>query len=95
MVTYEYRCEDHGTVEVRAPIGEAAPTTPCPRCGRPAAKLLSTTHLSLAPRRLVAEIDRTAATADRPEVVTSIPTGGRRRTPMAPPLPSLQRLPRP
>jgi hypothetical protein len=43
-------------------------------------------------------IDSTRATADAPEVVTSIPRGGRinsKPTPMAPPDPRLRKLPRP
>jgi len=46
--------------------------------------------------RLMNLIDSTKATADRPEIVTSIPSDGRRRQqPMAPPDPRLQKLPRP
>jgi hypothetical protein len=41
-------------------------------------------------------IDSTKQTSETPEVVTSIPSAGRRRSqPMAPPDPRLQKLPRP
>jgi hypothetical protein len=43
-------------------------------------------------------IDSTKASADTPQVVSSIPSGGRinsKPTPMAPPDPRLQKLPRP
>jgi hypothetical protein len=43
-------------------------------------------------------IDSTKSTADAPQVVSSIPRGGRinsKPTPMAPPDPRLKKLPRP
>jgi hypothetical protein len=52
--------------------------------------------LSLAPRALVAAIDRTEKTSDEPEVVASLPPRhGRTRKPTATQNPALQRLPRP
>jgi hypothetical protein len=44
----------------------------------------------------MAAIDNAERTSESPDVVTSIPSAGaRRRTPMAPANPALQRLPRP
>lgn len=96
MATYQYRCEHHGMHDVVTPIGTARPTRPCPVCDHDAVRVFTAPHLSLGTRRVVAAIDRAEESADKPEVVTSIPTtGARRRTPTAPPNPALQRLPRP
>jgi hypothetical protein len=52
--------------------------------------------LSLAPRALVAAIDRTEKSSDEPEVVSAVPPRAfRSRNPMATQNPALQRLPRP
>jgi putative FmdB family regulatory protein len=96
MVTYQYRCADDGLVEVRLPMGTAAPRERCPACGTDAERVYSAPLLSLAPRRLVAAIDKSEQTADTPEVVTSLPpravSPGARRAMMNP---ALRRLPRP
>jgi hypothetical protein len=60
------------------------------------ARVYSAPMLGLAPRRLVAEIDRTRATADMPAVVSAPPRlPAHRRTPLAAANPALRRLPRP
>jgi predicted nucleic acid-binding Zn ribbon protein len=98
--TYQYRCAGHGTTDVRLPIGTATATRPCETCGAEMARVYSAPMLGLAPRGIMAAIDRTRATADTPAVVSSLPTGGR-RAPAAPrPAPALlnpalRRLPRP
>jgi len=54
--------------------------------------------ISAVDQRRMGLIDSTKATADAPQVVSSIPSGGRinsKPTPMAPPDPRLQKLPRP
>jgi putative FmdB family regulatory protein len=96
MATYLYRCTTHGETEVVRPIGSAPPTWPCPECQADCARVFVPPMLSLAPSRVMAAIHRTERSADAPEVVTTLPTqGARRRTPMAPPNPAYQRLPRP
>ena len=96
MAIYLYRCTTHGETEVCRPIGSAPPTWTCPVCHGECARVFLPPLLSLAPSRVVAAIDRAERSADTPEVVSSLPTQGvRRRTPMAPPNPAYQRLPRP
>jgi len=96
VATYEYRCSTHGVLEVRQPIGTAAPQWPCPVCHEDAGRVFSPPLLSFAPSELMAVIDRTERTSDEPDVVSPVPAAGaRRRTRMAPPNPALQRLPRP
>ena len=94
MSTYQYRCAGHGTVDVRLPIGTATSTRPCGTCGAEMARVYSPPMLGLAPRGIMAAIDRTRATAETPAVVSRLPAGGR-RTPAAPPHPALRRLPTP
>ena len=95
MASYSYRCKQDGEVFDRsAPIGTAADREPCPSCGAPARRLIGVPMLSLAPSAFVRAHDAAARSADKPEVVTSLPPGGRRQ-PMATGNPALQRLPRP
>jgi putative FmdB family regulatory protein len=96
MATYQYRCLQDGDFDVRRPIGTATPKSQCPVCKRDAARVFRAPMLSLAPRALVAAIDRTEKTSDEPEVVTALPPRtGRARTPTAPQNPAWQHLPRP
>ena len=95
MAKYHYRCLQDGGFEVSRPIGTAAPTSACPVCQDEAARIYGAPMLSLAPRALMAAIDRTEKSSDQPEVVHSLPARtGRKRTPVAR-NPALQRLPRP
>lgn len=96
MTTYQYRCDTDGVLDVKLPIGTAPPRYPCPVCDREAVRLFTAPLLSLGSGPIMDAIDRTEKTRDEPELVTSLPsTGARRRTPIAPPNPALQRLPRP
>ncbi len=96
VVTYQYTCDVDGPTEVGLPMGTATATIPCPVCDEPARRVFSGPMLSTADQRVVGLLDRTGATSDTPEVVTSIPAAGRRRRqPTAPPDPRLQKLPRP
>lgn len=96
MPTYEYRCETDGTFDVSLPMGTAGPTRACPTCRGDASRVFTAPRISTAPRHVMAAIDNAARTSESPDVVTSIPSAGaRRRTPMAPANPALQRLPRP
>ena len=96
MAWYEYRCERHGVVEVSRPIGQATAKAPCPVCAVEAVRVFSAPIVSLAHRGRMAAIDRTEKSRDEPEVVSSLPRRPpSKRTPMAPPNPALQCLPRP
>ena len=96
MTTYEFRCRDDGLFDVEAPMGSAGSVASCPACGGDGARVFSAPMLALADRRLVAAIDRADKSRDEPEVVTSLPPSGRRRTQRTvSPEPALKRLPRP
>jgi putative FmdB family regulatory protein len=95
MATYRYRCIQDGDFDVSRPIGTAAPTVQCPICNDEAVRVFRAPMLSLAPRALVAAIDRTEKSRDEPEVVSSVPPhAGRMQRPVAQ-NPAWQRLPRP
>lgn len=96
MAIYEYRCTEHGITEAPFPMGSAPPSVPCDECGDDAPRSYSSPMVSAVDQRRMGLIDSTKATSDRPDVVTSIPSDGRRRKQrMAPPDPRLQKLPRP
>jgi hypothetical protein len=96
MATYVFRCAEDGVFEVRCPMGSAGRTAPCPACSAEGVRVYAAPMLGLADRRLGGMIDRTAKTRWEPEVVTSIPPGGRRRRPnVTPSDPALRKLPRP
>jgi len=96
MVTYQYNCDDDGPTDVRLPMGTATETIACPVCTQPARRVFTSPMLSAVDQNRMKLIDSTKATSDRPDVVTSIPSDGRRKKqPMAPPNPMLQKLPRP
>ncbi len=95
MATYQYRCIRDGVFDVCRPMGTAAPTSQCPVCDDEAVRVFRAPMLSLAPRALVAAIDRTEKSSDEPEVVSSVPPRpGRTPRPVAQ-NPAWQRLPRP
>lgn len=95
MATYQYRCSTHGLFDVGLPMGTATPRRACPHCDAAAPRVYAAPLLSLAPRELVAAIDRTERTRDEPDVVAAPAGPSRRRVPTAPPNPALRRLPRP
>lgn len=96
MVTYQYLCPTDSSIEVSLPMGTAPTSVDCPECGEPARRVFSSPIVSAVDQTRMRLIDSTKATAERPEIVTSIPSDGRRRKqPMAPPDPRLQKLPRP
>jgi len=93
VATYDYRCPNDGDVEARFPLGEAPPTLPCPACGGAAGRVWSAPRLTRTPRALRTALDRAAASAETPQVVTRVP-GRRPATPRASAHPAHSRLPR-
>ncbi|MEU8071506.1 MULTISPECIES: FmdB family zinc ribbon protein [unclassified Micromonospora] len=76
MATFEYRCPQDGSFDVVTPVGTADPSTGCPRCGLPAARVFSAPRLARMPAALRDAMDRTERSAEQPEVVGRVP--GRR-----------------
>ncbi|WP_369253366.1 FmdB family zinc ribbon protein [Geodermatophilus amargosae] len=92
MAVYQYRCTEHGVLEVARPIGTAADSEPCPDCAAPAPRIFTAPGLALGSARNRALIDRTERSADQPAVVSAPPS---HRPPVRPANPALARLPRP
>ncbi|MGC4806984.1 FmdB family zinc ribbon protein [Micromonospora sp. DT233] len=92
MATYEYRCQRDGSFDTALPIGTAGAAAPCPRCGRPAARVFTAPRLTRTPAALRHAIDRTERSAETPEVVTRVPGGAPVRWSTNP---AHARLPRP
>jgi putative FmdB family regulatory protein len=93
MATYDYRCPDCGSFEIRLAMGSATPELPCPVCGEQSVRIYTAPHLrqmdpALARARLAEEKSR-----DAPDVVTGPLPGRRRPTPR--PHPALRHLPKP
>jgi len=82
VVTYEYRCAQDGPFDLRAPMGEAPSRAACPDCDDEAPRAFLAPRLGSGRGDLVRAIDRTNASADRPEVVSRLPASGRRGTPV-------------
>jgi hypothetical protein len=96
VVTYQYACTTDGGTEIDAPMGSSPETVPCPVCSEPARRVFSQPMISAVDQKRMGVIDRTKASSDTPDVVTSLPgTGHRKPQRMAPPDPRLQKLPRP
>ncbi|MHA6628784.1 FmdB family zinc ribbon protein [Pseudonocardia sichuanensis] len=93
MVTYQYRCPACGDVDVRRPMGEASTQLSCPRCGAGARRVFTGPHTRLVAPGLVAALDTAGASAENPQVVTSVPTAA--GPPRRPAHPLHARLPRP
>ena len=96
MATYEYRCDQDGMFDVTRPFGTAPDSITCAVCSGEARRVFSAPMLFRGSRAVVAAIDHAEKSRYEPEVVTSLPSiGARRRTPVLPLTPTLERLPRP
>ena len=73
MTEYEYRCPGCGSFTVRRSMGTAAPSAPCPTCGREGRRAFSALPVRRLPAALAGALARQEASADHPEVVTKLP----------------------
>ena len=80
MAGYLYECGQCGPWEIRRPIGTAETTSPCPECGRPGRRRYTAPLLARTPRNVAAARLREEASADAPEVTTSVPRAVHRPT---------------
>ena len=97
MPTYEYRCDQHGVFEITRPLGMAPKSATCLVCGSEARRIFSAPMVRSGSRIVFfASMDHAEKSRHEPDVVTSLPsTGKKRRTPVLPLTPALRRLPRP
>jgi putative FmdB family regulatory protein len=93
VATYPYRCLEHGTFDVRRPIGTAAGTWLCPTCGGDAVRVFSPPMLAHTSRALAAALQRDEKSREAPEVVSALPSRKPSRQPQST-NPVLRTLPR-
>jgi putative FmdB family regulatory protein len=96
MPTYEYRCSSGEPFDAFFALARVPDTLDCPFCGREATRRMTAPHLTAASASAREMLDRSARSADTPDVITGIPPAHRR----APGTqyttnPAHQRLPRP
>lgn len=73
MAIYQFRCHEHGRIELEAAMGTAPPTLPCPDCDRQARRVFSAPMLGRTPHVVATAFERSERSADQPDVVTSLP----------------------
>jgi putative FmdB family regulatory protein len=69
MPVYEYRCKRHGEFERMAKMEQSSRPAPCPRCDKPAARILSSVRGAQLPATEVRARDRNERSAHEPRVV--------------------------
>jgi putative FmdB family regulatory protein len=85
VTEYEYRCPACGLFTVRRAMGSAAPSAPCPACGQDSQRRYSAQPVRRVQGALAGALQRQEASADHPEVTSTIPPRpGRRRAPADP-----------
>jgi len=93
MATYQYRCPEHGVLEVSRAMGTAPAAEVCPTCAAVSPRVFTAPRLTRGSAVHRALLDRTGATADSPAVVSGPPPAY--RPPARSANPVLSRLPRP
>jgi len=94
VATYEYRCDQHGSFDVRRPMQQASDPVPCAVCGSDAGRIFSPPRLTRTPPGLSAARDRAERSREAPDVVAAVPPGPARASRVST-HPRHARLPRP
>jgi putative FmdB family regulatory protein len=85
VTEYEYRCPACGSFTVRRAMGSATPSASCPACGQDSRRRWSAQPVRRVQGALAGALQRQEASADHPEVTSTIPPRpGRRRAPADP-----------
>ena len=94
MSTYQYRCPNHGLIDVVLPFGTPTSNQVCPSCDSAMTRVFTAPMLGFGPAGVIAAIDRTLASAETPAVVARPAITGTRSA-ATPANPAWRRLPRP
>jgi putative FmdB family regulatory protein len=94
MTTYAFRCRDCGPFDARYPVGTAPDRSTCPECAGPSMRLITAPGISGGRNPYRSAVERSKASADAPQVVSSLPKSGRRPVPVSS-NPLHRKLPRP
>ncbi|GFG54214.1 FmdB family zinc ribbon protein [Mycolicibacterium agri] len=82
MPTYSFRCTDCGPFAITRAITDTVARPPCPTCSAPARRVFASPALATLGTGQHRLADMAAASAERPEVTTTVPAAlGRPRTP--------------
>lgn len=98
MPTYVYRCDAGrgcGEFERRYPIAEVPAVLNCPECADSARRVITAPALGVGDSPAMRLHDATAATADRPAVVSAVPGSARAARRPVTTDPRHRKLPRP
>lgn len=95
MPIYEFRCPQQHLHELMMPMSVADRTAPCPTCGEPSRRLISSPKLSHLNSPRAQAISRAEASASAPTVVDSIPSAGNPKPVRTTRDPRHAKLPRP
>lgn len=94
MPSYGYSCTTCGDFDVVRPMAQSTSPAPCPRCGSATRRRFGNPALTALAPELRRSLDASAASAEAPRVVTSVPGRSRHATPTTRD-PRHARLPRP
>ncbi|MCV7207201.1 FmdB family zinc ribbon protein [Mycolicibacterium canariasense] len=95
MPTYQFRCPGEcPDFSARYSMAEVPDEDACPQCRATSRRLIGTPALGIGSTPAMRLHDRTRASADAPQVVSALPRGARRATPVST-NPLHRRLPRP
>ncbi|MEV1293570.1 zinc ribbon domain-containing protein [Pseudonocardia sp. NPDC049635] len=94
MPTYTHRCVRCGEFDQIRPMSAAAQAISCPDCGSASPRVFGAPALRGVDPGLRRALDASGASADAPQVVSSVPGRSRRATPVTRD-PRHARLPRP
>ncbi|WP_462418470.1 FmdB family zinc ribbon protein [Kytococcus sp. Marseille-QA3725] len=95
MPLYAVRCAESHESEVTIPLAQADDPIACPDCGATARRLFTSPRLGRGSDPRARLIESTEATAQNPQVVSSVPGAGNRRPTPVSQDPRHAKLPRP
>ena len=78
MTTYAFRCPECGPFDARYPIGTAPDRCACPACRTASVRVITAPGITGGGNPYRRAFEQSMATADAPQVVSSLPSSGRR-----------------
>jgi putative FmdB family regulatory protein len=79
MPTYSYRCPGCGSFELVRPMAASGADASCPRCGGVGRRVFAAPALRALGAGLRTALEAGERSAEAPEVVSTVPSAGRRR----------------
>lgn len=82
MTTYAFRCQECGPYDARFPIGTAPDRASCPDCGGSSRRVITAPGIGRGSNPYRRAVESTMASADAPQIVSSLPGRARRPQPV-------------